>query len=193
MVQLIFDTDFKSACRILFLLRKSWKKSVFSSPELPERPWKYGGIYFDHWSWVKKISTTTSVIIMTWPIRGIFHPKKNSRLLSVVRYTGLVCWAHVFCVMCFFVFCVEIFWSSNTKTVSFGSFWTLIRISAIREQTSLVLQKNLILDSEILKPYEKFIENTFFWGIFSVVFLALKNRKMVFSSKKIDKNSFFRP
>ena len=118
--------------------------------------------------------------------------------LDLARLKKCCFWDHFFQGWCVghtcFVLCVflcsalRFFEVANTKTVSFGSFWTLIRISAIREQTSLVLQKkNLILDSEKLKTYE----NTFFWVIFSVVFLALKNQKMVFSSRKIGKNSFF--
>ena len=52
------------------------------------------------------------------------------------------CVGHTCFVLCVFLCsALRFFEVANTKTVSFGSFWTLIRISAIREQTSLVLQK----------------------------------------------------
>ena len=63
------------------------------------------------------------------------------RLRSI--YQGW-CVGHTCFVLCVFLCsALRFFEVANTKTVSFGSFWTLIRISAIREQTSLVLQKKL--------------------------------------------------
>ena len=72
----------------------------------------------------------------------------------------MVCWDHVLCVMCFFVFCAEHFWKSNTKIVSlakfWGPFWAFIQFLALSEKISFFYEKILTIGSKKQKTF-------FFW------------------------------